>query len=170
LPEYQERWGNKGPYPGEPEKSAPPSDTYNPPEPNIGGSLSLPDHDATPVNELPDGWTAADIHLLLKKLEKGPILVADYRLGIPTIHDNFGAETRHLGFGFMQVDGDGYTLRFDAGGAMQRTPSGNGWTKLIIEGQYQGYDINSVGQKLMSWLPSKFKRANNPLDQYSPVL
>ena len=40
---------------------------------------------------------------------------------------------------------------------MQRTPSGNGWTKLSIEGQYDGYDINAVQRTLKSWLPSEPK-------------
>ena len=90
--------------------------------------------------------------MLLEMLAEGPILVADSKLDIPTIHDNFGTETHHLGFGLMQVEGNEYTLRFDAGGAMQRTPTGNGWTKLSIEGQYDGYDLNAVREVLTSWL------------------
>ena len=157
LPEYRERWGKDGPYPGGLLISVPQPDSSSPPEARKGDPSSQPDSGTAPFQELPDGWTTSDIHMLLEMLAKGPILVADSKLGIPTIHNSFGAETRHLGFGFMQVDGDGYTLRFDAGGAMQRTPSGNGWTKLSIEGQYDGYDINAVQRTLKSWLPSEPK-------------
>ena len=82
---------------------------------------------------LPDGWTEEDVRFLLNALEEGPILVADTNLGIPTIHSDFGAEVEHRGFGLMEVKGGGYGLSFDAGGAMQRTPSGKGWTRLYIE-------------------------------------
>ena len=155
LPEYKERWGSGGPYRGEPSTSDPQPDSPSPPETRGGDPSSQPDSGAAPFHELPDGWTTSDIYMLLEMLAEGPILVADSELSIPTIHDNFGAETRHLGFGFMQVKGVGYILRFDAGGAMQRTPSGNGWTKLSIEGQYDGYDINAVHRTLKSWLSSE---------------
>jgi hypothetical protein len=153
LPEYRERWGSDGPYPGGTTTPDLPADTTPPPKRNICASASQSYRCAAPSQELPAGWTNTDIRFLLEILEESPILVADHKLGIPTIHDNFGAHTRHLGFGFMQVDGDGYTLRFDAGGAMQRTPSGNGWTKLSVEGQYDRYDLDAVRQTLRSWLP-----------------
>jgi hypothetical protein len=101
---------------------------------------------------LPDGWTLDDIRFLLNVLEEGPILVAVTELGIPTIHSNFGAEVVHCGFGLMKVEGLGYKLTFDAGGAMQRTPSGNGWTRLTIEGKYP-YDAKLVREKLEAYLP-----------------
>ena len=87
---------------------------------------------ADPV--LPDGWTEEDVRFLLNVLEEGPILVADTKLGIPTIHNNFGAEVEHCGFGLMEVKGDGYGLSFDAGGAMQRTPSGKGSDAAVHRG------------------------------------
>jgi len=155
LPEYQERWGSLGPYPGKPAAPDSPADTTPLRKSNIVDSPSQPDRCAAPVPKLPDGWTNSDIQFLLEMLEESLILIADNELGIPTIHDNFGAETRHLGFGFMQVNGGEYCLQFDAGGAMQRTPSGNGWTKLSIEGQYEGYDANAVHRTLKSWLPSE---------------
>lgn len=155
LPEYRERWGSDGPYPGGKTTPDLPADTTPPPKLNICTSGSQPYRCTAPSQELPASWTVTDIRFLLEILEESPILVADHKLGIPTIHDNFGAHTRHLGFGFMQVDGEGYILRFDAGGAMQRTPSGNGWTKLSIEGQYDGYDLDAVRQTLRSWLPSE---------------
>jgi hypothetical protein len=110
---------------------------------------------------LPDGWTEEDVRFLLNALEEGPILVADTNLGIPTIHGNFGAEVEHCGFGLMEVKGDGYGLSFDAGGAMQRTPSGKGWTRLYIEGTYV-YDTRAVREKLLAYLPDS---AASPVPQ-----
>jgi hypothetical protein len=51
----------------------------------------------------------------------------------------------------MRVRTRDYALSFDAGGAMQRTPSGKGWTRLIIDGKY-AYDTQSVRDKLLSYL------------------
>ena len=92
-----------------------------------------------------------DVHFLVGELDKGPLLVADTNLGIPTIHSSFGAEVTHCGFGLMRVRTKDYELSFDAGGAMQRTPSGKGWTRLIIDGKYD-YDTQSVRDKLLSYL------------------
>jgi len=160
LPEYKERWGEGGPYPGKPPVPDQPPDSPSLSEPGSagfpgqleGGATPGETESAAPIQELPDGWTATDIHFLLERLAEGPILVAENGLGIPTIHDNFGAETRHLGFGLMQVEGDRYTLRFDAGSAMQHSPSGKSWTRLTIEGQYKGYASNAVRQTLLGWL------------------
>lgn len=101
---------------------------------------------------LPDGWELEDIRFLLNVLEEGPVLVADTDLGIPTIHTNFGAEVVHCGYGLMKAEGMGYKLTFDAGGAMQRTPSGKGWTRLTIDGKYP-YDTRSVREILEAYLP-----------------
>lgn len=101
---------------------------------------------------LPKGWSVDDIRFLLDVLSDGPILVADTNLGIPTINSDFGAEVVHCGFGLMKADGLGYKLTFDAGGAMQRTPSGKGWTRLTVEGKYN-YDAKSVREKLEAYLP-----------------
>ena len=117
---------------------------------------------ADPV--LPDGWTEEDVRFLLNVLEEGPILVADTNLGIPTIHSNFGAEVEHRGFGLMEVKGDGYGLSFDAGGAMQRTPSGKGWTRLYIEGTYV-YETSTVREKLLAYLPDS---KSSPTHQNTP--
>ena len=100
---------------------------------------------------LPKGWTVEDIRFLLEKLAEGPLLVADTNLGIPTIHSNFGKEAEHCGFGLFVVKGDGYELDFDAGGAMARTPSGNGWTRLNISGNYH-FDNEAVKAKLEEYL------------------
>jgi hypothetical protein len=105
---------------------------------------------------LPDGWKERDIRFLLKVLEDGPILVADTHLGIPTIHDDFGAEVVHCGFGVMKAEGPGFKIFFDAGGGMDRTPSGKGWTRLTVEGKIPGpftYDNAAVRAKLISYLP-----------------
>lgn len=173
LPEYKQCWGNAGPYSGEATAPDQPSDSPTPPEPGNAAVSLRSESCATPSPELPNGWITEDIHFLLDRLAEGPILVAQTRLGIPTIHDNFGAETRHLGFGVMQVEGDGYILRFDAGGAMQRTPSGQGWTRLIIDGQYNGYNRSAVRQTLSGWLipesrvekirPEKQDRSSTPV-------
>jgi hypothetical protein len=157
LPEYKERWGNSGPYPGEPPVPDPPPDSPTPTKPSNSAVPPQTENHTTPPQELPDGWTSEDIRFLLDKLAEGPILVAESGLGIPTIHEDFGAETRHLGFGLMQVTGDGYTLRFDAGGAMQHTPASKSWTRLSIKGQYNGYDCNTVRQTLSSWLSPESK-------------
>ena len=109
---------------------------------------------AVTAPDLPEGWTTEDIKHLLEKLDKGPILVSDTHLGIPTIHDNFGVEIDHAGFGLMVGKGNGFKLSFDAGGAMNRTPSGKGWTYLHIEGEcpYM-YDTEAVRCTLQSYLP-----------------
>ncbi len=118
--------------------------------------LSIPAAPVEPVKAagpvLPEGWTEEDIRFLLNVLEDGPILVADTNLGISTIHSNFGAEVVHCGFGLMRVKAAGYELHFDAGGAMQRTPSGNGWSRLFINGKYP-YDAGEVREKLEAYLP-----------------
>jgi hypothetical protein len=105
---------------------------------------------------LPDGWNEEDIRFLLNVLENGPILVADTQLGIPTIHEDFGAEVVHCGFGVMKAEGPGFKIFFDAGGGMERTPSGKGWTRLTVEGKTTGpfiYDKAAVRNKLMAYLP-----------------
>jgi hypothetical protein len=99
---------------------------------------------------LPDGWAADDIRHLLSKLESEPVLVADAKLEIPTIHDLAG-EARHLGFGFFEVTAPTYKLQFNGGGAMQHTPSGRGWTYLRIDGHYV-YDTEGVRARLEAWL------------------
>lgn len=116
------------------------------PEPPIVAEAVQPERMA-----LPKGWTAEDIRFLLEKLAEGPLLVADTDLGIPTIHSNFGKEAEHCGFGLFVVRGDGYELDFDAGGAMARTPSGNGWTRLHISGNYD-FDTDAVKAKLEAYL------------------
>jgi hypothetical protein len=106
---------------------------------------------------LPNGWNEEDIRFLLNVLEDGPILVADTKLGIPTIHEDFGAEVVHCGFGVMKAEGPGFKITFDAGGGMERTPSGKGWTRLTVEGKTPGpfnYDKAAVRKKLMSYLPA----------------
>lgn len=82
-----------------------------------------------PSKAVERGWTVEDIEFLLDKIEsKGPLLVAGTALEIPTIHSIRGA--RHCGFGFFKAEVEGIEVHFDAGGAMQRTPSGQGWTPL----------------------------------------
>ena len=122
-----------------------------PPQPQIQEEPAQIKKSARPV--LPDGWAVEDIRFLLGILESAPILVADTNLGIPTIHDDFGAEVQHCGFGVMKVAGPGYELIFDAGGAMERTPSGKGWTRLDIRNGKYPYDSKAVREKLEAYLP-----------------
>ena len=116
---------------------------------------------------LPDGWKEEDIRFLLGVLEDGPILVADSKLGIPTIHEDFGAEVVHCGYGVMKAKGPGFKIIFDAGGGMERTPSGKGWTRLTVEGKAAGpfkYDKTEVRKKLMSYLPATDAPQIEPAD------
>jgi hypothetical protein len=108
---------------------------------------------------LPEGWTEVDIRFLLEKLVEGPLLVADTNLGIPTIHSNFGKEAEHCGFGLFVIKGNGYELNFDAGGAMARTPSGHGWTRLHISGNYP-FDIEAVKARLEEYLKEEAPAAS----------
>ena len=124
LPEYIEKWGAHGPYKG-------------------GRAEKM----ETPP--LQDGWKAEDVRFLLEKLAGGPLLVADSRLGIPSIHDWKGAE--HLGFGLFRVEVENATLHFEAGGAMAHTPSGKGWCRLQIEGRY-AFDFGAVREILTAFL------------------
>jgi len=128
---------------------AQPAQAATPPEPDAQNA-AMP---------LPDGWTVEDIQCLLVALEKGPIVVSCSKLGIPTIHDHeqFGAKVEHLGYGFFQGEGDGFTISFDGGGEMHRTPSGQGWSPLRIDGADKcpyKYDLNGVRQKLQSYIPA----------------
>jgi len=100
---------------------------------------------------LPDGWTEEDIRFLLERLEEGPILIADRNLGIPTIH-SLGGEVRHLGFGLFRLSTADYTVTFDAGGAMRRTPGGKGWTKVNVQDGAFPYDAEEVCRVLLAWL------------------
>jgi len=98
--------------------------------------------------KLPDGWKIEDIEFLLKKVKDGRhrILVADSKLGIPTIHDFAG--TRHCGMGVMKATLDGCTITFDAGASMDRTPSGQGFTGIqVTKGEYD-YPFDEVRAKL----------------------
>ena len=133
LAEYKAEWGDGGPYKGEAALAPAPKKPKTP---------QLP----------PLGWKEEDIRFLLGKLDADiPILVADDKLGIPTIHDDFGAATNHIGFGVMEVKGLQYTLVFDAGRSLSHTPSGNGWTAIQIRGDYP-YDFKQVRQTLLTWL------------------
>src|SRR5664280_2041123 len=56
----------------------------------------------------------------------------------------------------MKAEGPGFKIFFDAGGGMERTPSGKGWTRLTVEGNIPGpfiYDKAAVRAKLISYLP-----------------
>ena len=141
LPEYREKWGDGGPFRGG-------GGVASTPDPEPDGPLppALPPASCA---ALPEGWTEEDVTFLLTQLELGPILVADAALGFPTIHDFPHAE--HLGYGLFRVTGEGYTLSFDGGGAMRRTPSGKGWTPLELQGEYP-YDLDAARATLELFL------------------
>ena len=120
------------------------------PDPKPAAPELEPVAEAEQPSSLPERWTADDIRYLLGKLEIEPVLVADAKLEIPTIHDLAG-EARHLGFGFFEITTPTCKLQFDGGGAMQRTPSGRGWTYLHIDGDY-AYDTEAVRARLQAWL------------------
>jgi hypothetical protein len=143
LPEYLEKWGSNGPFRGG--GGAAPTPT---PEPGEPPPPALP---AASAAALPPDWTEEDITFLLTQLELGPILVADVALGFPTIHDMPNAD--HMGYGLFRATGDGYTLYFDGGGAMRKTPSGKGWTQLDVQGEYP-YDLGAARAILERYLPT----------------
>lgn len=140
LPEYRAKWGDDGPYRG---GSAPNPTPLAPIPPTLPPTVAA---------ILPDGWTEDDVAFLLTQLDLGPVLVADDALGLPTIHDFPNAD--HLGYGLFRVQGTGYTLYFDGGNTMRRTPSGKGWTQLDIQGDYP-YDLDGARAALTRYLVAK---------------
>ena len=102
----------------------------------------------------PSDWTRNDILYLVQQVDQGKyVLVADQRLGLPTINMQFPAEVKHAGMGLMYVETAEYKLTFDAGGAMQKTePSGHGWSELrIVEGTYP-LDLAGLRNQLIELL------------------
>ncbi len=100
---------------------------------------------------LPPGWTPEDIAFLLDKLDKGYfVLVADAALGIPTIHSIAGVE--HMGYGVFRATTDDYEINFCGGGALERTPSGQGWTAINVSRGVFPYDTDQVRRVLQDWL------------------
>lgn len=140
LPEYRAKWGDDGPYRG----GSTPTPTPIAPTP--------PQLPPTVAATLPNGWTENDLAFLLTQLDLGPILIADDALGFPTIHDFPNAD--HLGYGLFRVQGADYTLYFDGGKSMQRTPSGKGWTQLDIQGDYP-YKLDAARTALTRYLVAK---------------
>jgi hypothetical protein len=137
LAEYRARWGDDGPYAG-------------------SRQIEEAREPETPIRDedyvsLPEGWTVEDVRFLLEKLEEGPILVADTELGIPTIHDVKG-QVEHCGFGLMKATAREFTVTFDAGGAMQRTPSGRSWSFLKVTAGEYPYDTEGVQATLQHYV------------------
>jgi len=92
-------------------------------------------------------WTNEDFEFLLEKVNAGEIiLVADHDLGIPTIHGIAGTE--HDGFGFFTATTAEYTVQFEGGTGMPRTPSGKGYTKVkVLRGVFP-YNCQQVAQTI----------------------
>ena len=107
---------------------------------------------------LPNGWTAEDIQHLLDKLETTCVLVADRELGIPTIHDF--SDPRHLGVGVFKAETPNYTVLYDAGASMKRTPSGKGWTGVRVEKGEFPYDRDGVRATLQGYLNGNANQAD----------
>jgi hypothetical protein len=96
-------------------------------------------------------WTREDIQLLIDLVANNQIvLVADHKLGIPTIHGIPGAE--HLGFGYFEATNPQYTIQFEGGGAMSRTPSGKGYSVAIVTAGTYVYPQDEVLETLEEWL------------------
>jgi hypothetical protein len=113
-------------------------------------SVRIPERETLPI---PDPWTVEDVRFLLVKLEEGPVLVADSELGVRTIHDVAGP-VEHLGFGLMQARNNSYTVDYDAGGAMEQTPSGQSWTFARVKEGTFPYDFDDERSKLWLYLIS----------------
>jgi hypothetical protein len=92
-------------------------------------------------------WTIEDFQLLIDLVANGRmVLVADTSLGLPTIHDFSGAE--HIGFGYFTATNPQYTVDFEGGGAMSRTPSGKGYScAKVVKGTFE-YPTEDVLDKL----------------------
>ena len=108
--------------------------------------------------EIVDGFTEDDIRFLIERVEEGQIiLVGATGLGIPTIHDQKGAN--HMGFGVFRATTSDYEVTFEGGGAMSRTPSGRGYTVVgVNEGTFP-YDREGVLKQLRSLLPDNLADA-----------
>ena len=92
-------------------------------------------------------WTIEDFQLLTDLVANGHIvLVANTDLGIPTIHGIPGA--RHCGFGLFEARNPMFTIEFDAGGAMSRTPSGKGYSIATVTAGTFNYDADAVLDRL----------------------
>jgi len=102
---------------------------------------------------LPSNWTENDIRYLLEQVNAGlKVLTGSQELGIPTIHDPQNVE--HTAFGVMRARADEYDITFDAGGAMERTPSGKGWTSVLENSGSFPYDFDAVRATLTAYLPA----------------
>jgi hypothetical protein len=150
LEEYIEKWGEDGPYHKQSQEAH---------HQNDESALSIPP-------ELPGGWALEDIRFLLQKLDEGQlVLVADEKLGIPTIHTDFGVEIEHFGYGLMGAKGPEYKLTFDAGGAMDKTPGGKSWSALRLEGNPPyTYDRETVVAHLQAYLPPEDELQTHPVE------
>jgi hypothetical protein len=102
---------------------------------------------------IPDSWVLDDFVFLREKLGERPILVADGgKLGIPTIHDPGLRNARHIGYGYFTCETPEYTVDFEGGGALRRTPSENAWCFLTIKKGTYPYDEEAVRKKLDEWI------------------
>lgn len=107
----------------------------------------------TKLPTLPAGWTKGDIQYLLNALDKGPIIVADARLGLPSLSDIPTAGVTHLMDGYFKASTSEYELYFEGGGAMKRTPDGDfGWCHLDIKRGEFPYNTDAARALLQAWL------------------
>ena len=101
---------------------------------------------------LPGGWTVEDVKEIQALVNAGKIvLVADEKLGIPTIHD-FSGRSAHLGFGTFRLSTPEFEVLFDGGAAMHNTPSGKGYTVVLVNSGTFPYDEAGVKATLQGLL------------------
>lgn len=110
------------------------------------------------VKEFPTGWTVQDVKYLIDKIEAKPeaiFLVADNRLGIPTIHE-LPVDSVSCGVGFFRnADCEGSIL---VGTGMEHTPSGNGWTDVTLRRGTFAWDREAVLARLHQWAEGIFTK------------
>jgi hypothetical protein len=115
--------------------------------------VTCPEETEEPVIAIPERWTLEDFKFLRERLGERPILVADGgKLGIPTIHDPGLRNARHIGYGYFTCETPEYTVDFEGGGALRRTPSENAWCFLTIKKGTYPYDEEAVRKKLDEWI------------------
>ena len=92
-------------------------------------------------------WTNEDFEHLLELVQENKIvLVADTSLGLPTIHEI--PNPQHIWMGMFDATNEQYTIEFEGGGAMSRTPSGKGYTVVkVLRGVFP-YNCQDVATRL----------------------
>lgn len=94
----------------------------------------------------------SDKAFLLDRINKGErVLMAIKDFGLPTIHDfqgNPNIEVDHMGYGLMKAVAPDFTIHFDAGMDMQKTPGGEAYTIVRVKIGVFPYDFDSAKKAL----------------------